>query len=467
MKTSFSDPRRATLMVLLIAGCSVDGKGIGADFVSGVGGEQAGGAGGDVVGLVSGRGGRGGMAGMMMVSIDGKGGIVSMTGGTGGSAVDVRPDPPMADIPRRDGPAAAVDVGRMDAPGTPDAPLVTTPMGASCTASSTCASGFCVDGVCCETACQGDCMGCATIRTNQSNGRCRPVKADTDPQNDCAAESPGTCKTTGVCNGQGSCALHPAGTTCGMSTCSMGTLTPAASCDGSGVCQPAAARPCPGGTPCATTTTCRVRCMGPSDCGVSLYCDLSDGACKPKKIAGAACTMASGGADCSTGNCVDGVCCEIACQGSCMACAQIKTGKDNGKCAPVLADTDPDAECNEQDVSTCGTDGKCDGVSACRKFPDDTPCGSRCCTLNGLSNRCGLACLAGKCDKKGFESVERCFDGAPCSSDSCTESGTTSVCHHEITCGGSNACCCKVGNGGSCGNRSSCTQQGGVCIVPS
>ncbi len=450
-------------IMLFFVGCGVNGKGIGSDFVSGTGDEQSGGVGGEGPVPIAGSrgvGGRGGTAGM---PVKGSGGL----GGEGVGPVDTRMDPSVTDVARpMDVVATSVDTGRTDTPAAGDAPMGTAPLGAVCANPNSCASGLCVDGVCCETVCEGDCMACAMLRTNQPNGRCRPAKAGTDPHDDCSVETAFSCKTTGACNGLGSCALHAAGTICGTAACSMSTLTPASTCDGSGTCQSAASRLCAGGNRCDTSTTCRGRCMGPSDCGGALYCDLSDGVCKPRKTSGSACTMAAGGLDCATGSCVDGVCCESACPGSCMACAQNKTGKDNGKCAPVLADTDPDAECNEQDVSTCGTNGKCDGTGVCGKYPDDTACGTRCCTLNGEPHRCGLSCQAGKCDKRATNSVERCTDGASCSADTCTESGTTSVCHHETTCGGG-GCCCKMGSGGSCKNGNSCVQQGGTCLVPS
>ena len=57
---------------------------------------------------------------------------------------------------------------------------------------------------------------------------------------------------------------------------------------------------------------------------------------------GGACTAASG---CSSGFCVDGVCCETACGGACNACSSAKTGAADGLCRPITAATDPDNEC--------------------------------------------------------------------------------------------------------------------------
>src|SRR5690606_29656997 len=55
--------------------------------------------------------------------------------------------------------------------------------------------------------------------------------------------------------------------------------------------------------------------------------------------------------DCHTGFCVDGVCCETACNGTCEACASEFTGGEDGVCAPVLGGcVEPDAGSEEPDA---------------------------------------------------------------------------------------------------------------------
>ncbi|HEX3769834.1 MAG TPA: hypothetical protein VHV30_03165 [Polyangiaceae bacterium] len=56
-------------------------------------------------------------------------------------------------------------------------------------------------------------------------------------------------------------------------------------------------------------------------------------------LLGTACTSAT---DCGGGPCVDGVCCDVPCDGVCMRC-DIATSK--GTCTPAPAMTDPDKEC--------------------------------------------------------------------------------------------------------------------------
>jgi hypothetical protein len=66
--------------------------------------------------------------------------------------------------------------------------------------------------------------------------------------------------------------------------------------------------------------------------------------------------------------CVDGICCDTACAGLCMACHFDYTAQPGGTCAPVLAGYDPHGECDgpgaaatcsgqppdSNDASSCG-----------------------------------------------------------------------------------------------------------------
>jgi MYXO-CTERM domain-containing protein len=89
----------------------------------------------------------------------------------------------------------------------------------SCSADSDCTSSHCVEGVCCRTECSGPCQSCLALRKGAGkgpDGECGGVAVDTDPMDSCAAESESTCGTTGLCDGAGACALHPADTPCGQ-----------------------------------------------------------------------------------------------------------------------------------------------------------------------------------------------------------------------------------------------------------
>jgi hypothetical protein len=124
--------------------------------------------------------------------------------------------------------------------------------GVSCLSNSACASGSCVDGVCCNTACNGTCVACSAAKKGGgTDGTCGPIKAGTDPDNECVAQSASSCGTTGSCNGAGACQLWAAGTICQSASCSGSTvLTNAFTCNGSGTCGP----PSPATTNCAPNT---------------------------------------------------------------------------------------------------------------------------------------------------------------------------------------------------------------------
>jgi hypothetical protein len=86
-------------------------------------------------------------------------------------------------------------------------------------------------------------------------------------------------------------------------------------------------------------------CPGATNCSGFNTCALFN--------IGTACTI---NGECSSGNCVDGVCCNSPCDGTCQACTTAKKGSgSNGTCGNVAAGTDPDLECP----------GTCNGAGAC------------------------------------------------------------------------------------------------------
>jgi len=175
-------------------------------------------------------------------------------------------------------------------------------------------------------------------------------------------------------------------------------------------------------------------------------------------------------ADCATGNCVDGFCCNTACTGTCQACSAAKTGAANGTCADVTTNTDPDNDCalcqvcnagacvnaaNGTDPANdcaiqpvCAQDGQCNGSGACRLWVAGTLCASD-----------GNVCTDDECDGAGTcahpNNSDPCDDGNACTVVDLCSAGT---------CAGTAATCasppnpvdCPVGCNGSCGGPDLC-----------
>ena len=99
---------------------------------------------------------------------------------------------------------------------------------------------------------------------------------------------------------------------------------------------------------------------------------------------GGACTLSS---QCDTGLCVDGVCCETTCNGTCMAC---DTAADPGVCSPVVSAPDPD---------TCAAPFACGSTGTCG-LPKGAPCTGpeRCATGLCVDGYCCDTTCTGSCD---------------------------------------------------------------------
>ncbi|WP_437906788.1 hypothetical protein WME95_02155 [Sorangium sp. So ce327] len=229
----------------------------------------------------------------------------------------------------------------------------------ACTAATDCTSGFCADGVCCDEACDAECDSCtAALKASGDDGECGPSKAETE---------------------------------CGEATCSEGVETSRGTCDGENVeCGPGEEKECEEFACNEAANACFTECMEDAHCAKchecadgacvlaaagaeGLGCDEGQacdaaGECKPAN--GVECTEASA---CATGLCVDGVCCDTACDTACMAC----NVKDlEGTCSNIPLGTEDEADCSG--INTC------DGKGACKLV------GGEECTTNEQ-------CASGKC----------------------------------------------------------------------
>ncbi len=116
-----------------------------------------------------------------------------------------------------------------------------------------------------------------------------------------------------------------------------------------------------------------IRCVKVSN---SLYTDYVELKVTYTKDSGETCEADS---DCTSGNCVDGYCCDTACDGICEAC---DISGSEGTCTNIAEDTDPDNECDLSCANGCADQtGDCNGSGACKK----TYCAE------------GQACSSGSC----------------------------------------------------------------------
>jgi hypothetical protein len=305
-----------------------------------------------------------------------------------------------------------------------DAALTAT--GAACVAGDQCASGQCVDGVCCASACAMPCHACDVAG---AAGQCLAVADGTDPGNDCMPEALLTCGRDGFCDGKGACRRYPAGAECVPGSCSGSTESAARTCDGNGTCRPGDSRSCAPNV--CMGSSCASRCTGNTQCQTGFFCDA--GSCRAKRPAGQACTAAG---ECSSGNCVDGVCCQAPCGMPCHACNLPGTV---GTCTPIPAGADPGNDCPADPVAGCQRDGTCNGRGGCRLYTANVECAPRACAsgietsarlCNGLGvcapatgKSCGnFACGEALCKTTCAMDVD-CKTGLVCRDSACVASG--------------------------------------------
>ncbi|GAC1546568.1 MAG: hypothetical protein NVS3B10_10540 [Polyangiales bacterium] len=243
------------------------------------------------------------------------------------------------------------------------------PNGAACSAKNQCTSGFCVDGVCCNAGCTEQCGAC---NLPGLAGACSPVTGPpVGGRAACATDGSGC---GGACGGTALGACTYPTTSCRVATCASGVETLGASCDGAGRCPTTKVKSCSPGTCNAAGTACATTCATDSECAPGFWCQA--GACVAKAPAGVSCGDQR---ECTTGNCVDFVCCNSACSGACEACDV--TGRA-GTCTPVPA-------------------GPPHGSRTCPAGPDG--CAGTC---NGTTSTCAIgACDAGADTATGADSA--------------------------------------------------------------
>ena len=203
---------------------------------------------------------------------------------------------------------------------------------------------------------------------------------------------------------------------CGSGTCDRGICC-ASACTG-------ACRKCVAGTGACEPV---VSADDLDTCTGASTCDAA-GTCKKKN--GQACT---GTAECSSGQCVDGFCCNVACGAVCEAC----DGVVKGRCDVVAGKAHGDrVRSCANDGTQCG--GACDGIArdACRFPTSSTGCGTSC--SEGVRT-------ASACDGKGT-----CASAAP------------QPCPGNFACADANVCKVTCATDTDCGRFHAC--EAGKCI---
>jgi len=175
--------------------------------------------------------------------------------------------------------------------------------------------------------------------------------------------------------------------------------------------------------------------------------------------------------ECAGNHCVDGFCCDAACNGTCVACSAAKktSGVGDGLCGVAKAGTDPHDTCTDDGAATCANNGLCDGAGACQKYPS-TSCSPRACTKGSecTSGNCVegiccdtactgpcVSCLAARKGAGGKNGVcEAVAAGTNPRSGCAPDLGFPTSCRADGFCDGAGACRAFAPAGTSCGTLS-------------
>jgi len=161
--------------------------------------------------------------------------------------------------------------------------------------------------------------------------------------------------------------------------------------------------------------------------------------------------------ECSLGHCVDGVCCESACTGSCESCGETD---QKGYCVAVMGDPRGSrtkcAGAGTPCAGSCGGSNRTECV-----YPDEqTMCGGPTC-------KDGMAASSPTCDRAGACRTSTpaacmsgvCADATRCAG-GCDQSGV--ACPSTQFCNGAGACQNKFANGAMCSLDATC--MSGNCV---
>jgi len=184
-------------------------------------------------------------------------------------------------------------------------------------------------------------------------------------------------------------------------------------------------------------------CSSDLQCAGNQYC--SAGVCVADLPTGSVCQA---GTQCTTNNCVDGVCCGAASCGTCQAC---NVGGSEGACVDVAAG-------NNDDTCTAAQNKQCDGTGGCKSVNGQVcAMGTTCLSANCVDGVCCANACAGTCKACNVAgSVGSCVN-VPLNSD---DTFPANACVGTNSCDGNGAC--KKDNGASCSLAGECLS--GNCV---
>lgn len=156
-------------------------------------------------------------------------------------------------------------------------------------------------------------------------------------------------------------------------------------------------------------------------------------------------------AECSTGYCVDGICCESSCDGQCESC---KEDGSVGKCKAIKGSPlSPRPLCG----GTGACKGQCDGSEGktC-SFPDSTTVCAAATCANGKIMTASVCNSAGDCSTPTGSTCPN----SQCAADGsakCASSCTASSCGSGFYCDTTGACLQTLASGSSCSLGAQCS----------
>ncbi len=330
---------------------------------------------------------------------------------------------------------------------------------------------FCKKRTCTNGTCGHDFTASGTdLPTGQTTGDCKVVECDgqgntvnsadnTDVPVDgnlctkdlCTAGVPSNpfeplntpCGTGGICNGSGVCKKLNG------QMCMLGSECSSANCIEGYCCDSTCTQTCKACNVAGSLGICTIVPAGYTDdtCASPKSCDGTQGgnSCRTKFPMGYPCT---GGTQCGSGICVDGVCCNTSCSGTCKSC---NVAGSVGTCANLPIGQD--------DGALCSGSNSCDGIGNCKKE-------------NGQGCSIGSDCLSGFCADGVC-----CNTGCLANCQACNLTGNIGTCLNvpagaddSPNCTGTNSCdgngSCKKDNSQTCATGSECLSTScidGVC----